>query len=159
MILYANHADWAKTLPTARIGAGAIFLNEQDEVLLVKPSYRDYWLLPGGVVEQGEAPQAAAVREVREEIGVMLNNPPLVAVAHSPQPDGKGEIQFFFYGGKLADASTAVKIDYDEIGEARFFPLEQALALAGQKLAARLPECLKAIAENRVAYIEDQAGW
>jgi 8-oxo-dGTP pyrophosphatase MutT (NUDIX family) len=38
-------------------------------VLLVEPSYNWNWEIPGGVVEEGEAPWAAAGREVLEEIG------------------------------------------------------------------------------------------
>jgi 8-oxo-dGTP pyrophosphatase MutT (NUDIX family) len=43
-----------------------------DEVLLVRHSYGDRrrWELPGGAIKRGEQPHDAAVREVREELGI-----------------------------------------------------------------------------------------
>lgn len=51
----------------ARAAAGALFLDEDDLVLMVVPSYRDVLEIPGGGVEPGESPHAAARRAVREE--------------------------------------------------------------------------------------------
>ena len=43
-------------------------------VLLVKTWFsRQRWTLPGGGVERGEAPSRAAVREVREETGIVID--------------------------------------------------------------------------------------
>lgn len=50
-------------LPTAQVAAAALFTDELDRILLVKPTYNDAWNLPGGVVEPGESPSAAATRE------------------------------------------------------------------------------------------------
>jgi 8-oxo-dGTP diphosphatase len=41
-----------------------------DALLLVRPSYRAGWHFPGGSVQRGEAPEAAARRELAEEIGL-----------------------------------------------------------------------------------------
>jgi 8-oxo-dGTP pyrophosphatase MutT (NUDIX family) len=39
-------------------------------LLLVRPSYRAEWTFPGGGIERGETPEAAAQRELAEEIGL-----------------------------------------------------------------------------------------
>ena len=39
------------------------------------------WLQPGGHIETGEAPEHAAVREVREETGLAVAHPPVTPPA------------------------------------------------------------------------------
>jgi ADP-ribose pyrophosphatase YjhB (NUDIX family) len=55
-----------------RIGVYGVCRDEHDRVLLVHGSDGDYWLLPGGGVEHGEAPAAALVREFAEETGLRI---------------------------------------------------------------------------------------
>ena len=55
---------------TKRIAAGALFLNQQQRVLLVNPTYKTHWEIPGGMVEENEAPGAACRREISEELGL-----------------------------------------------------------------------------------------
>lgn len=53
----------------ATVGAGALLI-EEDKVLLVQLNYgkiKGHWILPGGLVEDGEDPAQAAVRELLEE--------------------------------------------------------------------------------------------
>jgi 8-oxo-dGTP diphosphatase len=61
--------DYTATLPTKRIAASVLFTGSDGRILLVEPTYKDYWEVPGGAVEAGESPRAAAVREVGEELG------------------------------------------------------------------------------------------
>ena len=58
--------EYYASLPKCIAGAGAIFHDLDGKVLLVKPSYRDTWEIPGGGLEHGEYPFQAAAREVRE---------------------------------------------------------------------------------------------
>ena len=52
------------------LAAGALIRNERGEMLLVKPNYKDGWILPGGTVEAGEAPKPGCEREIVEELGL-----------------------------------------------------------------------------------------
>jgi 8-oxo-dGTP pyrophosphatase MutT (NUDIX family) len=52
-----------------------VIIKYKDEVLLVRNSYGSKkWTLPGGGVKKGESMERAAIREVREEIGISLNS-------------------------------------------------------------------------------------
>jgi len=48
--------------------AGAIFTTD-GQVLLIRQSYTKGWRFPGGGVDRGEAPGAAVLRELSEEVG------------------------------------------------------------------------------------------
>ena len=56
------------------LGARVVALRG-DEVMLVKQSYTTGWILPGGGVERGETLLQAAIREVREEAGLVAEGP------------------------------------------------------------------------------------
>ena len=52
---------------------GALVLVEEGErLLLIRPSYRRAWGLPGGLLRRREEPAVGAAREVREELGVRV---------------------------------------------------------------------------------------
>lgn len=51
--------------------ARVFVVNRQGQVLLVR-DHLGYWNLPGGKIEPGEQPEAAAVREMREETGLTI---------------------------------------------------------------------------------------
>ncbi|MDK1024330.1 MAG: NUDIX hydrolase [Gammaproteobacteria bacterium] len=51
---------------------GAVIVDKQ--ILMVRhvQDGRDFWTLPGGGIEQGETPEVAVAREIREETGLEL---------------------------------------------------------------------------------------
>ena len=73
--------------PTAEtVAAGVLLFDEQDRVLLVDPTYKPGWEFPGGVVEPGEAPARAGIREVAEETGIRLADVPRLLVVDWEPP-------------------------------------------------------------------------
>ncbi|MEV6564917.1 NUDIX hydrolase [Streptomyces kronopolitis] len=92
--------------PTAEtLAAGVLLFDDQDRVLLVDPTYKAGWEFPGGVVERGEAPARAGVREVAEELGIELPGALRLLVVdwEAPKPPGYGGMRLLFDGGTLTD--------------------------------------------------------
>jgi 8-oxo-dGTP pyrophosphatase MutT (NUDIX family) len=74
-------ALWA---PVA-LGENALIVEPGGKVLLARHSYMKGWSLPGGGVGRGEAPVAALLRELREELGEIRSDPAeLVGVFSRP---------------------------------------------------------------------------
>jgi 8-oxo-dGTP pyrophosphatase MutT (NUDIX family) len=64
--------------------AGGVVLDDQGRVLLQRRSDNGRWTLPGGIVEPGEQPADAAVREIYEETGVAALPEALTSVTIPP---------------------------------------------------------------------------
>lgn len=63
---------WLKSLDR-RVSSACVALVDPDQgVVVVKASYKDYWSFPGGIIDAGQTPAEAAVREVREEVGLAI---------------------------------------------------------------------------------------
>src|SRR4051812_43465614 len=60
---------WFVTRPRT-FGVRAIVLTPEGRIVLIRHSYAPGWYLPGGGRRRDEAPQAAILRELREEIGL-----------------------------------------------------------------------------------------
>ncbi len=69
--------------PGFTVGAMCFIERDDGRVLLVQLSYRNHWGVPGGLLKRGEEPEAAAHREVSEEVGIdiVLTGEPAVVVA------------------------------------------------------------------------------
>jgi len=105
--------------------------DRDDRLLLVRQPPAEGWSLPGGLLDRREQPRDAAVREVREEIGVTLDPEavtPIVPNAHvNPWVQ---QVDLIFTATVDADA-TALTVDRVEIGEARWFALDALPPLTG----------------------------
>ena len=64
--------------------AGGRIFNENGEVLLQRRGDSGQWGFPGGAVEIGETPQAAAVREAKEETGLDVEAGRVIGVYTDP---------------------------------------------------------------------------
>lgn len=58
--------------PMFLVGAGVIITDSQSRILLIKRTDNNKWGLPGGSLELGETFEEAAIREAREETGLLV---------------------------------------------------------------------------------------
>jgi 8-oxo-dGTP diphosphatase len=77
------------------VTAGAIIFDAEGRVLLLEHVFRpdSGWGLPGGFLNKGEQPEAALRRELREEIGVDLEEVEMLFARTLPRPR---QIEIYF---------------------------------------------------------------
>ena len=85
------------TLPTKRAIAQGVLRSVSGHVLLCELVYKREWDLPGGVVDRHESPAACVVREVREELDLVVTAGPLLAVNWLPALHGWGDATVFVF--------------------------------------------------------------
>ncbi|GAA4224165.1 hypothetical protein GCM10022254_03020 [Actinomadura meridiana] len=77
----------------------AVLIDPRGFVLLVNPSYKKRWHLPGGYVHEGELPSTGLAREILEELGISPHLPPAPSViAWAPHA---GDRLLLYYAAKL----------------------------------------------------------
>ncbi|MFF4495468.1 NUDIX domain-containing protein [Streptomyces sp. NPDC001546] len=138
-----------------RMAAGALFFDEEDRVLLVEPSYKDYRDIPGGYVEEGESPRQACVREVQEELGITPHIGRLLVVDWAPNPGEGDKVLYLFDGGCLtADDRRQIALQVDELRGYDFHDADQVPDLTIPRLARRIAAGIKARGRGLTAYLE-----
>ena len=134
--------------------AGALFVDERGQVLLVEPTYKPGWEIPGGVIEEGETPSAACAREIDEELGLNVHVERLLVVDWAPHPRGE-RVLFVFDGGLLPDATVErIKLQADELASYRFVPPGEVGAWLSPRLTRRMTAALAAKADGTIHYLE-----
>lgn len=123
-----------------RMGAGAIILDDQRRVLLVNPTYKAEWEVPGGAVELDESPAQACRREIAEELGINVTIGELLCVDYNRATgDYLESLMFLFRVATLtAEQLDSIRLATDEISECRFCTLDQAQALLSTRLGQRV---------------------
>lgn len=144
------------SLPRKRIGAGLVCRDAQRRVLLVRPTYKPTWEIPGGVVEADESPAAAVAREVREELGVPLAVGRLLVTDWLPSRPPKTEgLMMLFDGGEVTEAVTGrFFLPPDELLEWAFVPAAELDAVLPDYMARRLRVALDLAGTDRSEYLE-----
>lgn len=139
------------------MAAGVLLRDDIGRVLLVEPSYKQHWDIPGGVVDAGETPWATAARELREETGLALPLGELLVIDNvaddGRMPEG---LVFVWDGGLITEAETAALTFTDpEIVSAGLYTLEQAAEKVKPSMAARLQSAVESARTGVLALCED----
>jgi len=113
---------WRLRRPVTHGALVAIWCRGQ--VLLVRNSYVPYYSSPGGYLHRGETAREAAVRELREEIGVEVKPEQLVQSLELTH-DWEGKRDHVVIFTLELDERPSVQVDHREVVEAFWFSPEQ----------------------------------
>lgn len=143
-------------LAKKRMAAGVLFRDRAGRVLLVEPAYKPHWEIPGGAVEEHEAPWATATRELAEELGWDRPLGRLLLLDYVRPQDSRPEgVVFVFDGGVLDETDLAgLVLAEGEIRSAGFHTLDEARAKVKPLLADRLAAALNALKQGATALCE-----
>ena len=122
------------------VGVGAVIIKDGKIALIKRGNEpaRGKWTIPGGLVELGESPEQAVVREAREETGLDVENPGLVDVVSNVDLDQKGKVKYHYViidylvhvtAGDAEASSDAVELRWIQFDEVEKFDLTTSFRL------------------------------
>ena len=142
-------------LPRVPASAGALLYDDRGRILVLKPTYKGGWTVPGGQMEEdGESPWEACRREVAEETGLTVAAGRLACVDFlHPRPGRPGGVRFLFDCGEVpAAARDAVVLQAAEIEDHRWVGRDEADRLLSGPVGRRVARALDA---TSTVYLED----
>ena len=143
-------------LPRKRMAASVLFTDERCRALLCEPTYKDYWDFPGGAVETGESPRAAARREIKEELGLDVTPGRTLLVDWVPARPGRSDgLIMVFAGPALSDAEkSAIRLPPEELRSCAWCAESEARQRMSALLVRRLAAALLALKNGNMTYLE-----
>lgn len=130
-----------------------MIFDRRHRLLVLKPTYKKGWTIPGGMIELGESPWDACRREVEEEAGLTVAEGRLACVDFLRQrPDRPGGLRFLFDCGVFNDSELGrIELQAEEISEYRLVKVTVALELLSGPLRRRVGA---ACGTSAVLYLE-----
>lgn len=145
-------------LAVFRASAAVVIRDAEGRVLVVEPTYKPRWELPGGAVDPDESPYLAAVREVREELGLDLAVGRLLVTDHARPTERTpvAMLHFLFAGPTLTAAESAgIRLPPTELSDVRFVDVRDAQEMVGSRIGPRLRHALSAADTGTAYYLEN----
>ncbi|MEW2430710.1 NUDIX hydrolase [Micromonospora sp. NPDC047644] len=151
---WTEPTTWYANLASFYAAAAAFITGPTGNVLLVKPTYRDYWAFPGGYVDEGEYPHDACAREIREELGIAVAVGDLLVVDWAPSAGQRPRaiISFTFDCGSIANLDNFT-LPRQELEEVAFFSCDEAEQRLPSNVATRVHAAMRARERRAAIYL------
>lgn len=127
-----------------------MFFDDDGRIMLVHPTYKDTWDLPGGYVERGESPAAACRRELAEELHIDRMPLRLLSVDWAPSEREGDKLLFLFDCGSLGKEAGKVQLDGDELDRWEWVSIDELEKYVIPRLARRI----RSTASGGPSYLE-----
>ena len=130
---YTEPVAWHASLPGVVTTAAALIGDGGGKILLVKPNYRDFWGLPGGICEFREPPHAGCAREVAEELGLVRPVGHLLSldwkVPQAVYGSASRPVVYFIFDGGTLTTLDDVRLQTEELEDCRFAAADEMAVL------------------------------
>lgn len=155
----ASHEEIAKSeefrnMPRKRMGAGLLIVDDKSRVLLVEPTYKTNWEVPGGMVELGEPPREAARREAQEELGFDVEVGRLLVIDWVPPRRLPDDGVMLIYECAPIDP-TQIKLPADELRSWLWCDRDMMQELLTDFMFRRLDAALNALVSGSLAELQN----
>ncbi len=134
-------------IPRIPASAGALIADGGGRILILKPTYKSGWTIPGGQIEEdGESPWEGCRREVLEETGLTVTSGRLVCVDFlRPRARRPGGLRFLFDCGAIGrDQKARIVLQAEEIEDHRWVDGEEAVRRLSGPVGRRVERVLTA---------------
>lgn len=151
----ADKVSWYGDLEHRLSSAGVFCVAPNGTLLIVKATYKSHWSLPSGIIDAGETPRRAAVRETWEEVGITLDERNLIFVyVVDRYSEAFGHTYQFIFHAEISDEQASqIVLQKSEIGEYAFLRRDEIQA-AEQSRA--LGKVIHNWADGVTGYIEQE---
>ncbi|ARF53554.1 NUDIX hydrolase [Streptomyces gilvosporeus] len=152
----AEIAAFLAVHPAPVMAVDALIRDADGRLLLVDPSYKDGWDLPGGMVDD-EEPSAGLTRELREELGIQAHIGRLLAVDSLPKEFYGRSLVAHIYAARLPQSTALADLvlQQDEIRDAAYVPEREALERLPEVLRRRVAAALEAERGAHTAHLRE----
>ncbi|MET0752414.1 MAG: NUDIX hydrolase [Pyrinomonadaceae bacterium] len=157
--LISHETKQAKFVTVEQISAGGVAFRKTDsgfEIALISVAPSNRWQLPKGLIDAGETPEIAALREVREEAGIdcdLIDK--IETIEYWYVGDRRGErVRFhkFVHFFLMKYASGDVANHDHEVTEARWVKIDKAIEMlafkAEKEAAVKASEKIKSLRQT-----------
>ena len=128
-------AQWRAMAPKKKVAAKLIVKSPKGNVLLVKPTYKKGWQFPGGGVELGESPSTALIREIKEEVNLVISEPELRSVGIAFHAESDAVIILYELQRQLPE-DIIIRLQAEELEAYQFVSLRDVPSLIGDHYLA-----------------------
>lgn len=118
----------AYQMENPRLGVGAVILNDNHEILLVlrnRAPEKDTWSIPGGKIELYETLEEGVVREIKEEVNLVVEVKELLCLAQTIQPENAEHWVSAIYVVAIKGGELCNMEEDGAIGAVQWFPLNR----------------------------------
>jgi 8-oxo-dGTP diphosphatase len=124
-----ENEHWLYSMHARPSSAVIILEDDQQKALIVKANYKTHWTFPGGMIDAGETPKQAAIREILEEVGLTISTEDVqfgwMAARHSKIAD---TYQFIFKAQLREGQTNTIVLQASEIDEWRLVSKAEVLS-------------------------------